>query len=163
MCEASFLTIGRIVQAPRAYQTYQPWLVLPVSRIFAGSPFDLHAGVSLAAVRGALRKVSLSRLSHPEQAQPVRHYVREHRGALILLNTKTLVNFSEVGYRIRGNREVQSNRRRVGWEYDHTCIDNTSSHSFTDIFPDQKATTASTFHASSVAYYNIIWVPSPAL
>ncbi len=106
--------------------------------MFAGSPFHLPAGVSLASIRGALRKVSLSRLSHPEQAQPVRHYAREHRGELIHLDTKSLVRFSEVGYRISGDREVQSDRFGVGWEYVHAYIDYTTNHSFTEILPNQK-------------------------
>ena len=156
MCEASFLTIGRIVRLLRASQTYEPCLVLPVSSMFAESAFHLPAGVSLASIRGALRKVSLSRLSHPEQAQPVRHYVCEHRGELIHLDTKSLVRFSEVGYRISGDREVQSDRFGVGWEYVHAYIDYTTNQGFTEILPNQKTTTASTFLASAVAYYNSI-------
>lgn len=71
-------------------------------------------------------------------------------GGLIHLDIKRLGHFEHVGHRITGNRTGQSNARGGGWEYVHACIDDASRIKFTDIFPDEKAVSASAFLKAAV-------------
>ena len=75
-------------------------------------------------------------------------------GELIHIEIKTLVRFNGVGHCISTDCEGQSIRRGTGGEYVYVCFAEASRVSFTDIFPDQRATIARALRAAAVAYYN---------
>lgn len=118
---------------------------------------SLQAALFPATV-SMLTKIIRFRLSHLYQAQPVLRYVREHPGELIHVGITLLERFYRVGHCTSGNRNDQSNRCKVGWEYVHVSLGYASRVSFTDLFPGENATRGSDFFAAGVAYYNGRWV-----
>ena len=110
-------------------------------------------GVSCATVSRILKRAGLSRIKDLMPAEPVVRYEYKEPGGLIHLDIKRLGRFDRVGHRITGDRTGQSNSRGVGWEYMHICIDDASRLAVTDIYPDEKATSAIACLRASVAYY----------
>ena len=70
---------------------------------------------------------------------------------MIHIDIKKLGRFERIGHRITGDRTGQSNNRGIGWEFVHVCIDDASRLSFTQILPDEKATSAVAHLKASVA------------
>ena len=127
-------------------------------RRFTGKQIAKETRVSPATVSRVLRRLGLSRMRDLEPAQPIRRYERQRPGELIHLDIKKLGRFERVGHRITGDRRGQSNRRGtklggIGWEYVHVCIDDASRVAFSQIKPDEKATSAVPFLRAAVAYY----------
>lgn len=118
-----------------------------------GRHIAMETGVSPATVSRVLKRAGLSRMKDIEPAEPVVRYEYKEPGGLIHLDIKRLGRFDRVGHRITGDRTGQSNSRGVGWEYVHVCIDDASRIAFTDIFPDEKAISATAFLKAAVAYY----------
>lgn len=110
-------------------------------------------GVSAATVSRVLKRAGLSRLKDIEPAEPVRRYERETPGEMIHIDIKKLGRFDRVGHRITGDRTGQSNRRGVGWEFVHVCIDDASRVAFSQILPDERKESAVAFLEAAVAYY----------
>jgi transposase InsO family protein len=79
-------------------------------------------------------------------------------GGLIHLDIKRLGRFERVGHRITGDRTGQSNSRGVGWEYVHVSIDDASRIAYTNIFPDEKAISATAFLSQAIAYYKTLGI-----
>lgn len=123
-----------------------------------GKHIAIQTGVSPATVSRVLKRAGLSRLKDIEPAVPVVRYDYAQPGGLIHLDIKRLGRFERVGHRITGNRTGQSNSRGVGWEYVHVCIDDASRIAFTDIFPDEKAASATTFLKRAIAYYQTLGI-----
>ena len=119
----------------------------------SGRHIALETGVSPATVSRILKRAGLSRIRDIEPAEPVVRYEYKEPGGLIHLDIKRLGRFDRVGHRITGDRTGQSNSRGVGWEYVHVCIDDHSRIAVTDIYPDEKATSAIACLRASVAYY----------
>ena len=118
----------------------------------------METGVSPATVSRVLKRAGLSRMKDIAPAEPVVRYEYAEPGGLIHLDIKRLGRFERVGHRITGDRKGQSNSRGVGWEYVHVCIDDASRIAFTNIFPDEKATSAVAFLKAAVAYYNSLGI-----
>ena len=123
-----------------------------------GKHIAKQTGVSPATVSRVLRRVGLSRLRDLAPAEPVRRYERAHPGEMIHIDIKKLGRFERVGHRITGDRHGQSNSRGVGWEFVHVCIDDASRIAVTDIYPDEKATSAIACLRASVAYYQSLGI-----
>jgi transposase InsO family protein len=120
---------------------------------FTGKQIAKDTGVSSATVSRVLRRLGISRLRDLEPAEPLRRYEREHPGELIHIDIKKLGRFDKVGHRITGDRRGQSNSRGVGWEFVHVCIDDASRIGFSQIKPDEKASSAVPFLKAALAYY----------
>jgi hypothetical protein len=88
-----------------------------------GKAIAAETGVSTATVSRVLKRLGLNRLSALEPAEPVRRYERDRPGELIHIDIKKLGKFDQIGHRITGDRTGQSNRRGIGWEFVHVCID----------------------------------------
>jgi transposase InsO family protein len=125
---------------------------------WTGKHIALETGVSPATVSRVLKRAGLSRIKDIEPAEPVVRYEYKQPGGLIHLDIKRLGRFDRVGHRITGDRTGQSNSRGVGWEYVHVSIDDASRIAFTDIFPDEKALSASEFLKAAVAYYQSLGI-----
>ena len=124
---------------------------------WTGKHIARQTGVSPATVSRVLKRAGLSRLKDLEPAEPVRRYERAHPGELIHLDIKKLGRFERVGHRITGDRTGQSTprgrRQGYGWEYVHVCIDDNSRLSFSQIHPNEKATSAVAHLKAAVAWY----------
>ena len=127
-------------------------------RRWNGAPIAAEVGVSTATVSRVLRRLGLNRLKALEPAEPVRRYEREHPGELIHIDIKKLGRFDRPGHRVTGDRTGQSNRRGIGWEYLHVCIDDHSRVAFSQILPDEKKESAVAFLNAALAYYNSLGV-----
>jgi transposase InsO family protein len=118
-----------------------------------GKQIAAEVEVSPATVSRILRRLGLNRMRDLEPAEPVRRYEREQPGEIIHIDIKKLGRFDRIGHRITGDRTGQSNRRGVGWEFVHVCIDDHSRVAFSQIKPDEKADSAVPFLKAAVAYY----------
>jgi len=120
---------------------------------YTGKQIAAELAIAPATVSRILRRLGLNRLSALEPAEPVRRYERERPGELIHIDIKKLGRFNDIGHRITGDRRGQSNRRGVGWEYVHVCIDDHSRVAFAKIMPDEKKQSAVAFLKQALAYY----------
>lgn len=107
-----------------------------------GKQIAAEVGVSPATVSRVLQRLGLNRLSALEPAEPIRRYQRETPGALIHIDIKKLGKFKRVRHRITGDRRGQSNLRSrgkgVGWEYVHVCIDDASRIVFSKVMKNER-------------------------
>ena len=120
---------------------------------FTGQQIARDAKVSPATVSRILRRVRLSRIRDLEPPEPVRRYERDLPGDMIHIDIKKLGRFDQPGHRVTGDRTGQSNGRGVGWEFVHVCIDDASRIAFSQIRPDEKASSAVPFLKAAIEYY----------
>jgi transposase InsO family protein len=141
---------------PTSDKVVQQIITLRRGRL-TGAHIAAKTGVSPATVSRVLRRAGLSRLRDLEPAEPVRRYEREHPGELIHLDIKRLGKFERTGHRITGDRTGQSTQRSrrsgPGWEYVHVCVDDASRLAFTQVHPDEKATSAVAHLKAAVTWY----------
>jgi transposase InsO family protein len=123
-----------------------------------GKQIAAEVGVSPATVSRILRRLGLNKLSALEPAEPVRRYEREHPGEMIHIDIKKLGRIDGIGHRITGDRRGQSNKRGIGWEFTHVCIDDNSRIAFAKVMADEKKKSAVAFLKAAVAYYNSLGV-----
>ena len=97
----------------------------------------------LSTVTLELRRLGLNRLSRLEPKPPIIHYEHKAPGKMIHLDIKKLGRIDGVGHRIHGDRSQRS--RGAGWEYLHVCVDDHSRLAYTELLPDEKASTATCF------------------
>jgi len=151
---------GLMDRSSRPKRLYRPTPATIVQQVevlrrqrFTGKQIAADLGVSPATVSRILQRLGLNRMRDLEPAEPVRRYEREHPGDMIHIDIKKLGRFDKIGHRITGDRTGQSNSRGVGWEFVHVCIDDHSRVAFSQILPDEKATSAVPFLKAAVAYY----------
>jgi len=130
---------------------------------FTGKQIARDTGVSAATVSRILRRIGISRLRALEPAEPIRRYERQHPGELIHIDIKKLGRFKQVGHRITGDRRGQSSLRATkrggtGWEFVHVCVDDASRLAFTQIKPNEKKRSATSFLRDAVAYYESLGI-----
>ena len=159
---------GLADRSSRPHRLYRPTPQPIVERVEAlrrqrltGEAIAAEVGVSPATVSRILQRLGLTKLSALQPAEPIRRYEREHPGELIHIDIKKLGRFNRVGHRITGDRTRQSSARGhrggknwgAGWEFVHVCIDDASRVAFTQIKPNEKKRSATTFLRAAVAYY----------
>ena len=125
---------------------------------WCGKHIAVETGVSPATVSRILKLAGLSRLRDLEPPEPVVRYEHKGPGDLIHLDIKKLGRFERPGHRVTGDRKGQSTPRShdkpgYGWEYVHICIDDHSRTAHTDIFPNEKASSAVAHLKAAVAWY----------
>jgi len=120
---------------------------------YSGGQIAAELAISPATVSRILRRLGLNRLSALEPAEPVRRYERQRPGELIHIDIKKLGKFNDIGHRITGDRRGQSNRRGVGWEFVHLCIDDHSRVAFAQIMANEKRRSAVAFLKAAIGYY----------
>jgi hypothetical protein len=84
-----------------------------------------------------------ARLTALEPKPPVVRYERAAPGDLIHIDTKKLGRINGVGHRITGDRRGQ--KKGIGWDLVHVCIDDASRLAHTEILPDEKKESACAF------------------
>lgn len=103
--------------------------------------FSLSMPVS--TVGNELRRLGLNRLSRLEPRPPVVRYEHQAPGDMVHIDIKKLGRIDGVGHRITGDRSQR--KRGIGWEYLHVCVDDHSRLAYTELLPDEKATSATCF------------------
>ena len=105
----------------------------------------------LSSVGLELRRLGLNRLSRLEPKPPVMRYEHEKPGDMIHLDIKKLGRIDGVGHRITGDRSRR--QRGAGWEYLHVCVDDNSRLAYSELLPDEKATSATCFLIRAVGWF----------
>jgi transposase InsO family protein len=125
---------------------------------------DIATALSMApsTVSGILTRIGLGKLSRLEPPEPPNRYERARPGELIHIDVKKLGRIrGGAGHRIagrpRGNpvkRDLNGvDRRQVGWEYVHVCVDDATRLAYVEVLADEKATSAVAFLKRALAFY----------
>ena len=118
-------------------------------------------GMAHSTVSGILTRIGMGKLGRLG-LEPAQRYERERPGELIHIDVKKLGRIQGgAGHRIagrpRGNPTHRDrsgvDRRTVGWEYVHVCIDDATRLAYVEVLADEKATTAIGFLHRAVAHY----------
>jgi transposase InsO family protein len=118
--------------------------VAALRRMRMSGPAIAHSlSLPVSSVTNELRRLGLNKLSRLEPRPPVVRYEHSRPGEMIHLDIKKLGRIDGVGHRITGNRSKR--KRGAGWEYLHVCVDDHSRLAYTELLPDEKATTSTCF------------------
>lgn len=104
-----------------------------------------------STVGAVLRRLGLGRLSALDPKPPVVRYERAAPGELIHIDTKKLGRIDGIGHRITGDRRGQ--KKGIGWDLVHVCIDDASRLAYTEILPDEKKASACAFLTRALAFF----------
>jgi transposase InsO family protein len=143
-------------RCPHALTAAQVRRVLTARRRRRQGPHRLgyHLGMARSTVYGVLRRQGMSRLSHTDRASgAVVRYQRQHPGELVHLDVKKLGRVPDGGgHRIHG-RAAARRGRGIGYDYLHSAVDDRSRVAFSQILPDETATTAARFLVEAAAFF----------
>jgi hypothetical protein len=120
-------------------------------------------GMALSTVSGILTRIGMGKLGRI-RLEPAQRYERARPGELIHIDVKKLGCIQGgAGKRWRDLPRHHStprkrdaggvDRRTVGWEYVHVCIDDATRLAYVEVLSDEKATTAIGFLHRAVKHY----------
>jgi transposase InsO family protein len=120
--------------------------------------------MATSTVSAVLKRIGLGRLSRLGPVEPIRRYERSRPGELIHIDVKKLGRIGPhgAGHRITGRahrrtttrRDAEGvDRRRIGWECVHVCVDDATRLAYAEVLPDEKATTVIGFLRRATAFY----------
>jgi transposase InsO family protein len=130
-----------------------------------GAEIALCLAMALSTVSAVLLRIGLGKLSRLEPPEPPNRYERRHAGELLHVDVKKLARIADgrAGHRVHGNRRLQRSprkrdaagrdRRLVGWEFVHVCVDDATRLAYVEVLADEKAMTAVGFLRRAVAFY----------
>ena len=105
-----------------------------------------------STVCAVLKRLELNRLWRLEPPEPPNRYCRRHAGELIHIEVKKLGKFNVPGHRVLGRGPGRSNRR-VGWEFVHVAVDDTTRVAYVEILDDEKGPTCVGFLRRAIGYF----------
>jgi transposase InsO family protein len=120
--------------------------------------------MATSTVSAVLGRIGLGRLSRLEPVEPIRRYERSRPGELIHIDVKKLGRIGPhgAGHRITGRahrrtttrRDAEGvDRRRIGWECVHVCVDDATRLAYAEVLPDEKTATVIGFLRRATAFY----------
>jgi transposase-like protein len=112
--------------------------------------------IALAStIYGVLRRHDLNRLDHLDRptATPIRRYQRSRPGELVHVDIKKLARVPVGGGHKMHGRAATRRRKRLGYAYVHTAIDDYSRVAYTEILTDEKGATAAGFWRRADAWF----------
>jgi transposase InsO family protein len=128
-----------------------------------GAEIAVCLSMALSTVSAVLLRVGLGKLSRLEPPEPPNRYERRHAGELLHVDVKKLGRIAGgAGKRITAIKRTGTPRRRdrdgvdrrvIGWEYVHVCIDDATRLAYVEVLADEKATTAVAFLKRAIAFY----------
>jgi transposase InsO family protein len=143
-------------RCPHALSASQVRRVLTARRRRREGPHRLawRLGMPRSTVYGVLARHGMSRLASMDRASGVVvRYQRERPGELIHLDVKKLGRIPDGGgHRARG-RAAATRGRGIGYDYLHSAVDDRSRVAFSQILPDEKATTAARFLVEAAGFF----------
>jgi transposase InsO family protein len=110
-----------------------------------------RTALSPASISRILRRARLSRWRDLHPAPPVVRCEHAAPGDLLHLDIKGMTRFQQVSWRADGRRRGQ--HKHPGWEALHVAVDDHSRMAFTQILPDQKASTTIAFLHDAVDFF----------
>ncbi|MCA1701106.1 MAG: IS481 family transposase [Actinobacteria bacterium] len=105
---------------------------------------------SHSTVHRVLQRAGVSRRPAPERPAIVR-YEWPCPGNLLHMDVKRFGKFTEPGHAVTDDRTKRS--RRVGWEYCHSIIDDSSRLADSEIHDDEKAATVTAFTRRALDFF----------
>lgn len=118
---------------------------------FTSTRIAAELGLATSTVCAVLARLGLGRLSRLDPPEPPNRYCRRHPGELIHVDVKKLGKFRTPGHRATG--VGQGRNHRVGWEFCHVAIDDTSRLAYIEVLEDERGETCSGFLARAVAWF----------
>ena len=112
-------------------------------RRMSGPRIALTLSLPISSVSLELRRLGLNRLPRLDPRPRVVRYEHEAPGDMIHLDIKKLGKIDGIGHRITGDRSRR--QRGAGWEYLHVCVDDHSRVAYSEVLPDERATSATGF------------------
>jgi transposase InsO family protein len=118
-------------------------------RLIAGETGHTHA-----TVWRALRRAGISRPPRQPREQ-ARFYEWPCPGDLLHIDTKRFARFIRPGHAVTGDRyrTGTEKRLRVGHEFVHSLVDDHSRLAYSELHPDERATTVTGFVERGLAFY----------
>ena len=110
----------------------------------------VEVGRPHSTVHQVLRRGGCSRREPPERP-PVIRYEWPCPGQLLHMDVKRFGKFTEPGHAITGDRTQRS--RRVGWEYVHSIVDDSSRLAYSEVHDDEKAATVTAFTRRALDWF----------
>ena len=111
-------------------------------------------GMPNSTVTKVLRRLGLNRLTALDPPTPVVRYQRARPGELLHPDTKKLGRIAGIGHRITGRRTGAINRHHgIGWECLHVCIDDACRLAYSEVLPDERKETATSFLQRALAWF----------
>jgi transposase InsO family protein len=118
--------------------------------------------MALSTVSGILTRIGMGKLGRLG-LEPAQRYERARPGELIHIDVKKLGRIHQgAGKRVTGikrnprrtRRDAEGHDRKViGWEYVHVCIDDATRLAYVEVLSDEKAITAVGFLRRAVAHF----------
>ena len=126
-----------------------------------GAEIAFCLGMALSTVSAVLLRIGLGKLSRLEPPEPANRYERRQAGELVHVDVKKLGRIERgAGHRVTGRKHYNPRRggrgrerRTVGWEFVHVCVDDATRLAYVEVLDDEKATTAAAFLRRAVAFY----------
>jgi transposase InsO family protein len=115
----------------------------------------IHLDLPASTVYRVLLRHDLNRLCHLDRqtATPIRRYERARPGELVHVDVKKLGRIpTGGGHRIHG-RPTTRRKRRLGYAYLHTAIDDHSRLAYTEVLGDEQGRTAAAFWRRAQAWF----------
>jgi transposase InsO family protein len=118
-------------------------------------------GMAETTVSGILTRCGLGRLGRLG-LEPAQRYERSRPGELIHIDVKKLGRIAGgAGHRVTGRPRSNPSRidaegrqrRTVGWEFVHICIDDATRFAYVEVLKDERATTAVGFLRRAVKFF----------
>jgi transposase InsO family protein len=106
-----------------------------------------------STVCAVLKRLGLNRLWRLEPPEPPNRYCRRHPGELIHIDIKKLGRFDRPGHRMTGKHAGYHHTQKMGWEYCHVAIDDTTRVAYVEILDDEKGATCVGFLRRAVAWF----------
>ena len=107
--------------------------------------------MAVSTVGAVLKRLGLHRLSRLEPPEPPNRYCRRHPGELIHIDVKKLGKFNTPGHRVTGRGYGRNHR--IGWEFCHVAVDDTSRLAYVEILEDERATSCIAFLTRAVKWF----------
>jgi transposase InsO family protein len=117
--------------------------------------------MALSTVSGILTRIGMGRLGRLG-LEPAQRYERERPGELLHIDVKKLGRIhGGAGKRITGHRHYTPekrdaagvDRRTVGWEYVHVCIDDATRLAYVEVLSDEKTITVVGFLRRAIKHF----------
>jgi transposase InsO family protein len=120
--------------------------------------------MATSTVSAVLKRIGLGKLSRPGAEEPIRRYERARPGELIHIDVKKLGRIGPhgAGHRVTGRKGRRTttrvdaggvNRRQVGWECVHVCVDDATRLAYAEVLPNEKTKTVIGFLKRAIAFY----------
>ena len=143
---------SRPSRMPRRMPVQTVATIAAMRRMRMTSPaISLALSLPLSTVGLEIRRLGLNRLSRLEPRPPVIRYEHDKPGDMIHLDIKKLGRIDGVGHRITGDKSRP--QPGAGWEFLHVCVDDHSRLAYSEVLPDEKATSATCFLIRAVGWF----------